>query len=68
MFCAPLHTYGVHEGAPLAPAPITVQLPAGAAHVSHAPAHALSQQYPSTQWFELHSLSCAHSAPIGLRP
>lgn len=36
-------------------------------HAWHCPVQALSQQTPSTQWFELHSVFCPQVVPGGAR-
>jgi hypothetical protein len=35
------------------------------AHASHCPAHAVSQQNPSTQWALAHVASLGHAVPFG---
>ena len=79
----PSHTtLPAHVGTPVLPAfdgkhvPLLVDVPACsvAAHASHAPAHAVLQQYPSTQlplahWFDaMHAAACAsfatHALPL----
>ena len=54
----PEHTYGEHVGAPAAPAPTMLQVPSApvTSQRSHAPAHAVLQHSPSTQWPETHWL------------
>jgi hypothetical protein len=62
------HTARVPWGLPL----IGMHLPgrpvveSGTSHASHWPLHALSQQTPSAQWFEPHSTSAVHDAPMVL--
>ena len=63
-------TLPAHTGEPAFPALLAphVPLPAplcfsAAAHASHAPAHAVSQQYPSAQLPFAHWLPAVHAAP-----
>ena len=44
------------------------QVPVAFEHDRHLPRQALSQHVPSTQKFEPHSLSAAHTAPFGFLP
>lgn len=62
---APPHTYGAHEGAPLAPAPRFVHVPTEPLrlHASHAPAHAVSQHTPSTHSPVAHAFAAVQLAP-----
>jgi hypothetical protein len=42
---------------------VLVHFPCVTAHDVHAPVHALSQQYPSTQWLVEHSVSLEQASP-----
>ena len=61
----PPHTYGAQLGVPVAPAGAGMQRPlaAGALQTSQAPVQAVSQQVPSTQNPEVHSVGPVHEAP-----
>ena len=62
----PPHTYGAHEGAPVAPAASARQVPRlpGRLQASQAPPHAVLQQYPSMHCPETHSFEPPHTAPF----
>ena len=67
---APLHTYGVHDGLPVAPAGALVQVPTPPSppvrlQASQAPAQALLQHTPSTQLPLEHSTAAEQGVPAG---
>jgi hypothetical protein len=67
---APLHTYGVQLGAPVAPWPSVVQVPSEATvlQVWQGALQALAQQMPSAvQMLEAHWLPAVQAPPFGCR-
>jgi hypothetical protein len=64
----PLHTYGAQLGLPVEPDDMLVQVPKEPVRLqaSHAPAQAVLQQRPSTQWPLVHWKASVHTAPSAL--
>lgn len=62
----PSHARGEQEGAPEDPAAATVHVPALPVNtqLSHAPAHAVLQQTPSTHCEDAHSAALVHAVPF----
>ena len=62
---SPTQRYGAQAGLPALPAGAFEQVPPvpGSAHVSHAPAQAVSQHTPSTQWPLAQVLAVVQSVP-----
>ena len=66
----PLHAWGAHSLSGSAPSAMVPHAPSAplpfftAEHAWHAPAHAASQQTPSTQKPETQSLESAHASPL----